>query len=366
MTALALARAGASVLLLDRYAFPRWKVCGSCLSPGTLGLLRQAGLGPAVEGLRPVPLHALRLGGWSTRAEVLLGPSAALSRAALDAALADAAVAAGATFAAPARARLGVSSADERSLLVDEGGTTRKVRARLVVAADGVASPLLASALGSSPGRGASSHSHVGVGGIYRPDVEGFEAGVIHMAVGPSGYVGLVRLEDGSLDVSAAMDPDALAAGGGPQDMVGRLLAGAGFPALPGPPDSGWRGTPRLTRSVTTRGAHRLLAVGDAAGYVEPFTGEGMAWALAGARALAPLALKGIQRWHPGLPGAWDAQYERTVGPAARLCRGVAWALRSPALVRAGLRVLRQAPFVAEPFVRLAGTAPRLPRGRTA
>ena len=45
ITAQSLARRGASVLLLDRQAFPRWKVCGGCLSAGALGALEAAGLG---------------------------------------------------------------------------------------------------------------------------------------------------------------------------------------------------------------------------------------------------------------------------------------------------------------------------------
>lgn len=358
MTALELARAGASVLLLDRQAFPRWKVCGSCLSPGTQSLLRGAGLGPVLSALGPAPLRTLRLGGWATRAEVPLGPSVALSRAALDAALAAAAVEAGATFRAPARARLATSDPRSRVLRVDVEGASLDVRARLVVAADGVGSPLLAQALGSSSANPPSSGSHVGLGGVFASGIADFEEGVIHMAVGPTGYVGLVRLEDGSLDVGAAVDPNALAAAGGPDALLNRLLTEADFPELPGLPDSGWRGTPRLTRSVASRGAHRLLAVGDAAGYVEPFTGEGMGWALAGARALAPVALRGIRDWSPDLVHAWDDTHGRTLASAARLCRGVAWALRSPALVRAGLHLLHHAPFVARPFVRVVGRAP--------
>jgi flavin-dependent dehydrogenase len=43
-----------------------------------------------------------------------------------------------------------------------------------------------------------------------------------------------------------------------------------------------------------------LFVIGDAAGYVEPFTGEGMAWALAAADGLAPLAARAV--------GAWDVR----------------------------------------------------------
>ena len=63
----------------------------------------------------------------------------------------------------------------------------------------------------------------------------------------------------------------------------------------------GWKGTPELTRRPVRLGAERLFAVGDAGGYVEPFTGEGVLWALSGARALAPLVARVAERWDPGL-----------------------------------------------------------------
>ena len=45
------ARRGASVLLLDRAAFPRYKVCGCCLNPRSLGVLDRVGLGHLVGQL---------------------------------------------------------------------------------------------------------------------------------------------------------------------------------------------------------------------------------------------------------------------------------------------------------------------------
>ena len=48
-----------------------------------------------------------------------------------------------------------------------------------------------------------------------------------------------------------------------------------------------------LARGLVNR--PRLLLLGDAAGYVEPFTGEGMAWGLTAATLAAPLASSGIR-----------------------------------------------------------------------
>jgi flavin-dependent dehydrogenase len=378
MTALELARAGASVLLVERTPFPRWKVCGSCLSPGTQEVLRSAGLGHILPELGAPSLHTLRLAGWGQAAQIPLGPSVAVSRAALDAALVRSTREAGVTFLAPARATVGACAAGFRRVALEVGGETAEVEARVVVAADGLGSPTLGRAqaldAGSRGSRVAGGHvtpsAPIGFGALFPIDASGFEAGVIHMAVGAEGYVGAVRLEDGTLDVAAALNVDADAAeeraGAGragtgrashirPEEAVSRLLEGAGFSSLPQAPLEGWKGTPRLTRTVPVRGAQRVFAVGDAAGYVEPFTGEGVGWALAGARTLAPLALEGIRRWDPGLVRAWDRAYESTVGVQARLCRGLAWALRRPGLSRVGIHLLRNVPAVGGPFVRWAG-----------
>ena len=62
MAARELARTGISVLLVDRARFPRYKVCGGCLNPRALRLLRKAGLGGLMARLGAVPLTKLRVG----------------------------------------------------------------------------------------------------------------------------------------------------------------------------------------------------------------------------------------------------------------------------------------------------------------
>src|SRR3954471_20836236 len=54
IAATVLARAGARVVLLDRAAFPRDKLCGDTLNPGTLAILRRLGVAGRVDrnGLR--------------------------------------------------------------------------------------------------------------------------------------------------------------------------------------------------------------------------------------------------------------------------------------------------------------------------
>ena len=173
----------------------------------------------------------------------------------------------------------------------------------------------------------------------------GYAAGIVHMAHGRAGYVGLVRVEGGRLDVAAALAPTAVRANG-IDATVAALLRDAGLPPLPG--SLAWRGTPLLTRAPRRPWSDRRLALGDAAGYVEPFTGEGIAWALLSARAAARLARDG---WRPGLGKVWARVHRREVRRRQRGCRWIARALRHPRLVRAGVGLLDRAPRLARPIV---------------
>src|SRR5262245_47296053 len=91
-----LARRGACVLLVDRAAFPRSKVCGCCLNPWAQATLTHVGLGKLIEEQRAVPITGFRLAAAGSQALVSLTAERALSRQRFDSALAHAAMAAGA------------------------------------------------------------------------------------------------------------------------------------------------------------------------------------------------------------------------------------------------------------------------------
>ena len=118
----------------------------------------------------------------------------------------------------------------------------------------------------------------IGLGGVVSAPGLDYPDGSIHMAMGDGGYVGLVRVEDGSLNVAAAVSPSAMKRAGNPTSLLNSLLQGAGWPEIPEGRAPKWKGTPELTRRPAQVGAERILSVGDASGYVEPFTGEGMFW----------------------------------------------------------------------------------------
>jgi flavin-dependent dehydrogenase len=344
------ARRGLAVLLVDREPFPRWKVCGCCLSARALATLRRVGLGRLPAECGAVPLAEVRLAARSRGAAVPLPVGAALSRPALDAALATAAVRAGAVFLPQTRASLGAVYPSLRTVFLLKSEERVEIGARLVLAAGGLGSDLLA----SEPGfQGETApDARIGAGAVADRAPDFYRPGTIFMACGRGGYLGLVRLEDGRLDLAAAFDPGWLRRGGGPGRTAAGLLAEVGWPAVPGVEAVPWRGTPRLTRRLVPPAAERLFVLGDAAGYVEPFTGEGIAWALAAAVALAPLAARAARDWRPDDPRAWANLYRRTVAGRQHACRWTARALRHPRLVGAIIGVLGRAPGVAAPLVR--------------
>ncbi len=355
MSALQLSRMGKRVALLERQRFPRWKVCGATVSLGAQDLLIREGLGDILEDAAAPPLHTLRLGGWGIQAELPLNGTRAISRSYLDSALVHAAVRNGARFFSGARAKLGDLLPDGRELQLTLGGQRTLLSTRVVIAADGLASSLMSQAGEPSVPTRTSKRPLVGLGGTFPSSVPGFESGKIHMAVGANGYVGMARVEDRSLNVAAALNPATVREAESPHRAVSDLLLSAGWPELPEPPAGGWKGTVELTRRPQRPGAERLFAVGDAAGYVEPFTGEGILWALEGARAVAPLAARVAESWEPSLLDTWTETHQRLFSKAQRLCRLTSWTLAKPAIVRPTLQALKWNPHLAAPLVRRVG-----------
>lgn len=350
------ARLGSRVLLIDKAAFPRYKVCGSCLSRRSLAVLESLGLGEVPGRLGAVPIENLLLAAGGRQARIDVRGGVAVSRAAFDAALVDAATGAGAAFLPSTEVRRIDRADDLVNVAVRSGGASAALQARIVILAGGLAGGLLAGEGGSGPV--VKRASRIGAGAIVEglPPFVGRSAsyppGTIHMACGRSGYVGLVRLEDGRLDVAAALDPAASRQSAGPGRAVAVVLAEAGIPPLPDAESLDWRGTPPLTRHATRPASHRVFMIGDAAGYVEPFTGEGIAWALVTGAAVAPLASRAAQGWHSAMAEHWCRVHRRLIVRRQRICRVVSQGLRRHRLTRAIVRVLSRFPGLAAPVVR--------------
>lgn len=220
----------------------------------------------------------------------------------------------------------------------------------------------------------------------------------LQMAVCNSGYVGCVPRSDGRLNIAAAVNADLLqhqpsgadpttlsgmtqqsasrssAAGRSPSavagsivDAVTRVLREAGAPVpenlsgtisgLPAPELV--RGTPLLTRSTPTLAAERVFLLGDSTGYVEPFTGEGMAWALTAAVAVQPLVADVVANgWSASSEERWNAVFRRTIGGRQQICRLLTRSLRYPWLLDPLLAACRTFPSVTQLLIRRINRVP--------
>lgn len=363
MAALELARLGTSVLVVDKASFPRYKVCGSCFNPGSLATLASAGLEGLVRRLDAVPLDGLLLAAGGRRARLPLPGGVALSREAFDAALVAAAIDAGAAFLPRAEARLGPPAAEARRLAVRHEEEHLPLEGRVLLVADGLGGGLLgrdgAFSVVTSPA------SRIGAGVIAQVDAPDYDRGTVYMACGRGGYVGVVRVEDGRLDLAAALDRSMVKRSGGLGAAAACILAEAGLPPLPNLEQLVWRGTPPLSRRARRPACDRAFVLGDAAGYVEPFTGEGIAWALAAGAAIATIAQCGCRRWQPSLADRWCRVYRQAVAGRQRTCRVVCRLLRHAGLTRAMVAALARQPGLASPVIRricmpwtAAGAAP--------
>jgi menaquinone-9 beta-reductase len=174
-----------------------------------------------------------------------------------------------------------------------------------------------------------------------------------------------VRIEEGQVHVGAALDPQFIRQCGSPGRSVVSVLEDAGVPVGGAFDSLDWLGTLPLTRRTSRPVGRRVLLVGDAAGYIEPFTGEGMAWALATASAATPFLQRGLRAWGEPLEREWIATCDTLTGRQRRSCRMIARALRAPWAVRTAIGALGYWPWLAHPVVTRLGAGPRTKTGET-
>jgi flavin-dependent dehydrogenase len=194
-------------------------------------------------------------------------------------------------------------------ILRERDGSVKEVRARMIVGADGVHSAVVRSLGLSAPLRWPQNLGLVAHYGGY----QGLEAhGEMH--VSPHGYAGLAPLAGGLLNVGLVM-PLKRAKVSGHLPAAERFERFAGsFPGVA----AILRGARRVSsirgvgpigaRVRRTSGAGYLL-VGDAAGFFDPFTGEGVHRALRGAELAAEVAVDALER--DDLTAASLAHYSR-------------------------------------------------------
>lgn len=370
--ALRLARAGFDVALVDLARFPRAKPCGEFLNPGAVALLDDLGV---AEELRPLGArrvdglilhgHGRRLHGEYARlaSDAARDHAWAIRRDVLDDVLVRAASSAGdVTRYERTRATAPIRGADGSiaGLVVhDADGEEYALRAALTIGADGVRSRI-ARELGVQ--RATPWLDKIALTARFTGVDWGDEAEV---HVHDDAYVACTAVDGGLVSVNLVMDRAAYTRSGLRCESV-LLAAIAASPSLAprfaraervGPV----RGAGRLAHRTTRRTFDGAALVGDACGYVDPLTGDGVHAALRGAELLAESAIPALHARRVDRRALAPYESARKVELDARATCAAALqrALRRPALVRRVFAWLGARPDLVHALVSVAGS--RLP-----
>jgi len=361
LTAWSLARAGFSVTLVERARFPRRKVCGEYLNIGAVRLLDRLGLGATVRGAGS-PLAGIRLVPPNGESVVLRFPEPALAiaRETLDSLLLDAACAAGAQLV---RSRVEDLEFDGESvsgvIARDEAGETSSLRARFIVGADGAGS-VVARRLGvveklRGPRRFAVGGHYAGFGSMDR---------LVEMYVGAGAYFAVNPLDAQRANVMVVVRERSLAKWSRDIDegVCGKAAElGRGLRSFDGTQRIG----PRVAvgpLAFDTRRAHvaNALLVGDAAGFLNPFTGQGVYLALSGALAAAGAVSSALAGVNPATAFArYDRERRAEVRKRRALSALVSTMLDLPLVARRATAKLSRVPSAADGLLAaISGIAP--------
>nr|AYM52862.1 monooxygenase FAD-binding protein [Myxococcaceae bacterium MCy9487] len=337
--AIAAALRGLDTLVLERASTPVDKACGEGLMPSGLAALERLGALSHLDRRESSPFVGIRYvqeDGSTAEGKLPAPGGLGVRRLALSTALVSRAREVGVEL----REHTQVVSHQRSDSGVTLETPTGRVEARFLVAADGLGSPLRRAegleVVREGPRRFGLRRHFRRV--PWTPYVEVHFASGVEAYVTPAGAerVGIAFLwEDGT--VMGRVGFDALLAR---FPRLAERLAGV-------EPDSQVRGAGPLARVARTRVADRFALVGDAAGYVDALTGEGLTLAFACAESLGSLLPDALAK---GATRETLLPYERTF---QQVFRKYAWTTH-------GLLMLARRPRLRRPVVRLLGHAPWL------
>ncbi|HEX6369040.1 MAG TPA: FAD-dependent monooxygenase [Longimicrobium sp.] len=348
-----LAADGWRVLVIDRARFPRRKPCAECINPAGVAALRRLGALDRVMEAAPA-----RLDGWRIASDS--GPSflgrfaagvhgIALPREALDAILLDHARDAGAEVREGIKATDLLRGDDGRVRGVVAGG--EEIAGRIVIGADGLRSIVLRrlGLLARAPRlRKLALTAHVR--GL--PDM----GGCGQVRARGRGCVGIAEVGGGLANVTVVVPAEQAHEVGGHADAYfDAALRECGF--LDAERMDDVLATGPFDCPVRSAVADGALLVGDAAGYYDPFTGQGIYRALRGAE-LAAAAIGAALRVGDTSAAAlmpYERARRRAFGPGERLQHVVEAFVSRPRLLRWAARRLDRRPQLADAIIHATG-----------
>lgn len=329
-TAIHAAQAGRSAVVIERCHGPVDKACGEGLMPPGLAHLRRLGVELPSWGTHP--FRGIRYIDQDFRAEAdfLEGPGMGVRRLALSEGLRARALALGVEIRDGVEALEWSETAEEVALMTTRGA----VVGRYLVAADGLHSPIRKQAgfgvkLGPQRRLGIRRHYTVKPWSDF---VEVWWADGVEAYVTPVGdeRVGVAFLwsgAKGNYELFLERFPE--------------LAAKLGHQT-----ESQIRGAGPFDVRVDRRVKGRVLLVGDAAGYLDAITGEGISLGLEAAEALVTATLADRPQDYEG---AWQRIYRRYL----QVTRLMLWVARHPWLRRRVVRALARSPEAFQGFLAL-------------
>lgn len=269
--------AGLRTIVLEREKFPREKVCGDCLNPACWPVLDRLQL---VEKVRALPhgrldrVEFVTISGQNIAVELPTGDynEIAVKRSLLDQLVLKRARECGVEIYEEAVV-ISIRQLPARNWKVDI--VREKLIARIVIAADGRNSTIarLCNALPRPSRERVALQAHIPLPGTFGNKV------VLQFL--QEGYSGQAPVNDQQLNVCLVGKPSSISAvRGWAENRFGIS------------PDQPWRTITPLTRAPIRNVRENLLFVGDAARVVEPFTGEGIYYALRSGELAAHAAIK--------------------------------------------------------------------------
>jgi flavin-dependent dehydrogenase len=377
--ALLLARAGWSVTLLERKAFPRRKVCGEYLSATNWPLFEDLGIAEAFnERAGPDVTHVgLFAGNAIVTADLPLpergrGYGRALGREHLDQLLIKRAAAAGARLLQPWSAKSLEREGDRYRCNASGEGRELVIRSRIVIAAHGFWEP------GPLPTQPERIPGRAG-------DLLGFKAhfldsglagGLMPLLAFPGGYGGMVRCDGGRVSLSCCVRRSRLDTlrRCDPEKQAGEVVfahilescRGVREALASAKREGEWLSAGPLRPGIRRAADGCVFRVGNAAGEAHPVVAEGISMAMQSAWLLTRrLTASGLRIDWQGQGGSrlgsdYSLAWRASFAPRLRAASAIAyWAMR-PAVVGVTVPLLRRCPAVLAWGARLSGKATRV------
>jgi flavin-dependent dehydrogenase len=368
-TALRLARAGFHVALVEHKRFPRFKPCGEFMSPECLSMLRDLGLAEDLRGLGARSVRGMVLHGHGRRAEGRFGDVGsarapfdhgwAVRREVFDDVLLRAALGTGGVELFEGARATGVLREDHGAVAGlaarRPDGEVLELRAPLTIGADGLRSRVT-HALGV--GRPVPWLDKLALTTRFA-DVAWGDQAEVHFFDG--GYCACTAVDGGLVSLNVVLDRAAYVRAGLRRDaaleawlarvpvLAERLARGRRVDPV--------RGIGPLAHRTVRQTFDGAALVGDACGYVDPVTGEGIFFALKGAELLAECATVALHRRR--VDRAALEEYARgrarEIAPRAAFAALLQRGLRHPRLVHRALGLLQARPELADLLVSVTG-----------